>query len=87
MLEYSTISVKTFKLQDLTQDMFKSLIFVHGFTATKDSECWAKILSKNKASKSRLNSTDHCRRVSNMVNLKQEMKKIQEKDFEKIQMC
>lgn len=37
---------ENFKFQELTQDMFKSVIFVKGLMATEDRKIWARIILK-----------------------------------------
>lgn len=77
---------ENFKLQDFTQDMFESLTFVQGFITTKDKYLGKHSL-KNREKNKDLTPQIIAEECWAMVNLKQDMKNIQEKDSAKIQIC
>lgn len=72
---------ESFNLKDLKEDMFKSLIFVQGLTASKDKDIRSRILSiMNQDTEITLQKvTEECQKL---LNLKQDNTSIEGKNFE-----
>lgn len=78
---------ESFKLKELTPDMFKCLIFIQDFTASKDTEIQSWILYKLEQVNQDLTLQSVAEKCQRMVNLKYNEGKFKKKDSSKIQIC
>ena len=73
-----------FKLQDLTPNAFKCLVFVQGLTASRDKDIRSRILNKLEQDPdiTLQKITEECQRI---LNIKHDNKQIEEKDISRVQ--